>query len=174
MPIDQQLAIAHYHFGHYGNTASTMKVALWAGAGCGTVWLVTNRVLKVLCSERFCKSAFRWTSEEAKETAKTWTGGMSCPAWHIGWLMVDGTLVPLFKHPTFYGNTWFDHKSNYSMNVQVNFKKFIAGRLSQLRLDTDCQHQTFKSLIIVLDFLVVNMIPQHGKKPILHKNMQVF
>ena len=140
MPIDQQLAIALYHFGHYGNAASTMKVALWEGAGYGAVQLVTNRVLKVLCSEQFCKSALQWTSEEAKETAKTWTEGMSCIAWHNGWLMVYSTLVPLFGHPIFYGNTWFDCKSNYSMNVQVNFKKFIAGRLSQLRLDTDCMN----------------------------------
>ena len=40
MPIDQQLAIALYCFGHYGNAASTMKVALWAGAGYGTVQLI--------------------------------------------------------------------------------------------------------------------------------------
>ena len=66
--------------------------------------LVTNEVLKVLCSEQFGKSALRWTSEEAKETAKTWTEGMSCPAWCNGWLMVDGTLVPFFKHPTSYGS----------------------------------------------------------------------
>jgi hypothetical protein len=33
--------------------------------------------------------------------------------------MVDGTLVPLFMRPGFFGNTWFDRKSNYSMNVQV-------------------------------------------------------
>jgi hypothetical protein len=31
MPVEQQLAIALYRFGHYGNAASTMKVALWAG-----------------------------------------------------------------------------------------------------------------------------------------------
>ena len=37
MPVKQQLAIALYRFGHYGNAASTMKVALWAGVGFGTV-----------------------------------------------------------------------------------------------------------------------------------------
>jgi hypothetical protein len=29
------------------------------------------------------------------------------------------TLVPLFMHPAFFGNTWFDQKSNYSLNVQI-------------------------------------------------------
>lgn len=119
MPVEAQLAIALYRFGHYGNAASTMKVALWAGVGFGTVPLVTNQVIKALCSERFRHSALQWSSAEAKETAKAWVEEQSCPAWRNGWLMVDGTLVPLFMRPGFFGNTWFDHKSNYSMNVQV-------------------------------------------------------
>ncbi|KAG2350051.1 hypothetical protein BDR05DRAFT_833981, partial [Suillus weaverae] len=53
------------------------------------------------------------------EQAKEWVEEASCPAWQHGWLMVDGTLVPLYQHPGFYGNTWFDRKSNYSMNVQL-------------------------------------------------------
>ena len=121
MPVEQQLAIALYRFGHYGNAASTMKVALWAGVGFGTVPLVTKRVLKALNSERFHRSSVRWASSAAKETAKAWTEEASCPAWRDGWLMVDGTLVPLFMRPAFFGNTWFDRKSNYSMNIQVRF-----------------------------------------------------
>jgi hypothetical protein len=42
MPVDEQLAIALFCFGHYGNGVSTMKVALWAGVGFGTVSLVTK------------------------------------------------------------------------------------------------------------------------------------
>ncbi|KAH9966223.1 hypothetical protein BJV74DRAFT_890119 [Russula compacta] len=98
MPIEQQLAIALYCFGHYENAASTMKVALWAGIGFGTVPLVTNA---------------------AKATAKVWTEEASWPTWQDGWLMVDGTLVPLFMHPAFFGNTWFNCKSNYSMDIQL-------------------------------------------------------
>ena len=119
MPVDEQVAIALYCFGHYGNAASTLKVALWAGVGFGTVPLVTKRVIKALCSERFRRSALRWSSNEAKAAAKAWVEESSCPAWRDGWLMVDGTLVPLFMRPAFFGNTWFDRKSNYSMNVQV-------------------------------------------------------
>jgi hypothetical protein len=37
MPVAHQLAIALYRFGHYGNAMSTVKVALWAGYGYGTV-----------------------------------------------------------------------------------------------------------------------------------------
>jgi hypothetical protein len=36
-PISEQLTIALYHFSHFGNAASALKVALWAGIGYGTV-----------------------------------------------------------------------------------------------------------------------------------------
>ena len=119
MGVKHQVAIALYRFGHYGNAVSTVKVALWAGYGYGTVRLATKRVMAALCSERFRRSAIRWSSEEAKEVAKAWVENHSCPGWRDGWLMVDGTLVPLFMRPAHYGNNWFDRKSNYSLNVQV-------------------------------------------------------
>jgi hypothetical protein len=37
MPVEEQLAIALYRFGHYGNAAGQMKTALWAGVGYHTV-----------------------------------------------------------------------------------------------------------------------------------------
>jgi hypothetical protein len=119
-PVKEQVAIALYRFGHYGNAASQMKVALWAGVGYGTVGLFTSRVMAATCSDHFRHSALRWASDEAKEAAKAWVENASCPAWRNGWLMVDGTLVPLFMRPGFFGNTWFDRKSNYSLNVQVS------------------------------------------------------
>jgi hypothetical protein len=81
MPVDEQLAIALYRFGHYRNAAGTMKVALWAEVGFGTVPLVTNRVIKALCSEPFHQSALQWLSDEAKATAKEWVEVQSCAAW---------------------------------------------------------------------------------------------
>jgi hypothetical protein len=41
MPVEEQVAIALYHFGHDGNTASIQGVANWAAVGKGTVLLVT-------------------------------------------------------------------------------------------------------------------------------------
>jgi hypothetical protein len=119
MPVEEQVAIALYRFGHFGNAASTMKVALQFGVGYGTIRLCTSRVMKACCSSRFRDAAVQWASPEAKEVAKQWVEDTSCPAWRDGWLMVDGTLIPLFQRPTFYGNSWFDRKSNYSLNVQV-------------------------------------------------------
>jgi hypothetical protein len=125
MPVVEQLAIALYRFGHYGNGASVKKVALLFGVGYGTVKLVTARVLKACCSEKFRSASVQWVNAATKETAKVWVEKASCPEWRNGWFMVDGTLVPLFRRPAFFGNTWFDRKSNYSMNVQVKTVKCI-------------------------------------------------
>jgi hypothetical protein len=119
MPVEEQVVIALYRFGHFGNAASTMKVALQFGVGYGTVHLVTTRVMKATCTPRFRAASVQWASGMVKEEAKQWVEGVSCPAWRNGWLMVDGTLVPLFRRPGHFGNVWFDRKSNYSMNVQV-------------------------------------------------------
>ncbi|KAJ7887823.1 hypothetical protein B0H14DRAFT_3430436 [Mycena olivaceomarginata] len=41
MPVETQLAIALFCFGHSGSTVSLLKVANWAGMGKGTITLVT-------------------------------------------------------------------------------------------------------------------------------------
>jgi hypothetical protein len=69
------------------------------------------------CSAHFRAATMAWTSDVARDEAKRWVEQMSCPDWRDGWLMVDGTIVPLYMRPALYGNVWFDRKSNYSMNV---------------------------------------------------------
>ncbi|KAH8795967.1 hypothetical protein DL96DRAFT_1419279, partial [Flagelloscypha sp. PMI_526] len=120
IPVEEQLAIGLYRFGHYGNGASTLKVALWAGVGYGTVVKVTRRILTAFCREGFRAAAtqFPGRDDPRREEAKNWVASVVCEAWRDGWIMVDGTLVPLFLRPGFFGNTFFDRKSNYSLNVQ--------------------------------------------------------
>ncbi|KAF7290164.1 DDE Tnp4 domain-containing protein [Mycena indigotica] len=119
LAVNSQLAVALYRFGHYGNGVSVRKVGLQLGLGFGTVVKSTRRVIAALCRDRVRKSAIRWPTNEEKEKAKEWVEEHSCPAWRDGWLMVDGTLVPLFARPGHFGNNWFDRKSNYSLNVQL-------------------------------------------------------
>ncbi|KAI6005203.1 hypothetical protein F5J12DRAFT_893276 [Pisolithus orientalis] len=80
MTVQDQVAIALYCFQCYGNGATTVKVALWAGIGYGTVCLVTNCVMMVVCSERFWRSALHWPDDDMKEKAKAWVEEHSCPA----------------------------------------------------------------------------------------------
>ncbi|KAF7300902.1 DDE Tnp4 domain-containing protein [Mycena kentingensis (nom. inval.)] len=119
LPVPVQLAIALYRFGHYGNGVSVRKVGLQLGVGFGTVVKATRRVIAALCRDRVRQAAIRWPTEAEKEVAKQWVEEHSCPAWRDGWLMVDGTLVPLYARPAHFGNNWYDRKSNYSLNVQL-------------------------------------------------------
>ena len=43
----------------------------------------------------------------------------SCHAFRNGWMMVDGSTVPIFARPHHFGNSFFDRKHQYSMNVQI-------------------------------------------------------
>ena len=65
-------------------------------------------------------SAIHWPSEEEKEEAKEWVESVSCHAWRDGFCMANGTPTNLFQKPGYHGEAYFDRKSNYSLNVQVN------------------------------------------------------
>ncbi|KIK92399.1 hypothetical protein PAXRUDRAFT_829997, partial [Paxillus rubicundulus Ve08.2h10] len=70
MPVDAQLAIALYHFGHYGNAISTTMIAFWAGIGYRTVWFVTNCIMTAVCQEEFQKAALYWPTGAERKKAK--------------------------------------------------------------------------------------------------------
>ena len=39
--------------------------------------------------------------------------------WREGWVMYDGTIVPLYAKPAVNGEAYFTRKSNYGLNLQV-------------------------------------------------------
>ncbi|KAE9388172.1 hypothetical protein BT96DRAFT_836701 [Gymnopus androsaceus JB14] len=119
MPVENQLAITLYRFGHYGNAAGLSKVSRWAGVGKGTVLMTTRRVMTVLLRPDFVEENLRMPTEEEKKQAKDWVEKHSCSGWRNGWCLVDGTLVPLFNRPHWFGESYFDRKSNYPLNFQV-------------------------------------------------------
>ncbi|KAJ7060787.1 hypothetical protein C8F01DRAFT_957757, partial [Mycena amicta] len=117
-PVEEQLAVALYWFGHDGNAAIQQGVADWAGIGKGTVGLWTKRVMTAVLRPDFLKKYVRYPTDEEKAEAQAWVEKHLCPAWHGGWCFVDGTLVPLASRPFWYGESYFDRKSRYSLNVQ--------------------------------------------------------
>jgi len=119
-PVKDQLAITLFCFGHYGNAASLERVREWAGTSKGLVKLATRRVMTALLSPDFMKDAVRLPTDEEKEEAKEWVEEHSCKAWRDGWCLVDGTLIPLYARPYWYGESYFDRKCNYSLNIQVS------------------------------------------------------
>jgi len=105
MPVDEQLAL-HCIIWSLWSAASTMRVALWAGVGFGTVSLVTNRVIKALWLAKVPTICPEVVFQYCKGSSKRWVELQSCPAWRNGWLMVGGTLVPIISRPWILGNTW--------------------------------------------------------------------
>jgi hypothetical protein len=80
-----------------------------------------------------------------KEEAKQWVEKRSsCPAWRDGWCFVDGTLIPLAFRPFWYGQSYFDRKCNYSLNIQVFFTMQHVlpneTKLTPALYDPDCFH----------------------------------
>ncbi|EGO19555.1 hypothetical protein SERLADRAFT_479108, partial [Serpula lacrymans var. lacrymans S7.9] len=58
-------------------------------------------------------------NQEEKDAAKAWVEHQVCAEWRNGCLAVDGTNFRLFQKPSHYGETFFDRKSNYSLNSQI-------------------------------------------------------
>ncbi len=120
-PVEIQLAIALFRFGHEGNAASVDAIAQWAGVSAGLVVKATRRVMIAVLSLH--DSVIRCLQRRKKEEARQWVEQAacngSCPAWRDGYCMVDGTPVPLFEKPGYHGEAYFDRKSNYSLSVQA-------------------------------------------------------
>lgn len=129
MPVEEQLAITLYRFGHDGNAASLQGVANWAAVGKGTVLLVTRRVMTAILRPHFMDDVVCFPTTEEKEMAKEWVHRRSCKAWRNGWCLVDGTLIPLAERPHWYGESYFDRKSRYSLNIQASLKLELEIRV---------------------------------------------
>lgn len=129
MPVSHQLAITLFRFGHYGNAASLDNMAVWAGYAKGTVLLATRQVMTAILRPDFMRSVVRMPTADEKEKAKQWVENHSCSAWHDGWCMVDGTLICLYHRPNWYGESYFDRKANYSLNIQVGLQIYTFGGL---------------------------------------------
>ncbi|KAF7320771.1 DDE Tnp4 domain-containing protein [Mycena chlorophos] len=120
LPVDIQVAVTLYQFGHNGNGASLQAVSWWSGLGKGTVPRCTRRVIAAILGSGMLGRYIRMPSEAEKERAKAWVEKTSgCREWRNGWCMVDGTLIPLAARPHWFGVSYFDRKMNYSMNLQV-------------------------------------------------------
>lgn len=117
MPVDNQLAITPYCVGHFGDTTHIQKVANWAGIGKGTVLLASSQVLVALTWSEVIEVAIHPPTTTKKQKAKAWVEQKSCLKWQDGRCFVDGTLIPLFCRSNLFRESYFDRRSNYSLNI---------------------------------------------------------
>lgn len=95
IPVEEQLVVTLYRFGHNGNAAGQALVGRWAGEAKGASALHTKRVMTAVLQPSVMKAAIRMPTPGEK----AWVAAHSCKAWRHGWLFIDGTLIPLFDCP---------------------------------------------------------------------------
>ncbi|KAF9226190.1 hypothetical protein BS17DRAFT_698696, partial [Gyrodon lividus] len=120
LPIPIQLAICLNYVGHYGNAISPEYVAQWAGVSVGAVINCTNHVMVAILDQHDTFIQFTGLDSEDVAHAQVYTKNHSCPKWCNGILAADGSAFRLFAKPTMHGETFFDRKSNYSLNCQAS------------------------------------------------------
>ena len=117
--VEVQLGVTLYRLGRYGNGASLEDIARFAGCSEGAVELYTQRCFRAI--EALHDAFVCLPTAAEKEREKCWVDehlGFK-GTWREGWVMYDGTIVPLYAKPAVNGEAYFTHKSNYGLNAQV-------------------------------------------------------
>ncbi|KAF8581478.1 hypothetical protein K439DRAFT_1353782 [Ramaria rubella] len=118
LPVCEQLAIALYQFGHFGNSASVESMAQWAGVAAGMVVNCTRQVMVVFL--HLHDDVTWWPNEMEKDEVKQRVEEATCHAWRDGFCFVTHTCADHYTDKLgYHGEGYFDRKSNYSLNVQV-------------------------------------------------------
>lgn len=118
-PPNQQLILFLYRMGHSGNASSLAQISKTFGVSQGHVVRSTARVLKAVLDTPALMNAIGLPAKGSaeREDAKRKMEEKGGPEWRDGWLVVDGTLIPLACRPTIQGESFFDRKKNYSINL---------------------------------------------------------
>jgi hypothetical protein len=117
LPVHIQLSVFLIRAGHYGNAASPEDVTQWLGLSIGGVEKCTDRVVVALLSLH--DDAIHFPDAGEKEDAKNFVERQTCLEWQNGFLLVDGTKIPLFQRPRLHGDAWYDKGGGYSIDCQV-------------------------------------------------------
>lgn len=118
LPIALQLAIFLNRAGHYGNSIANEYVCQWAGVSVGSVTNCTNRVMIALLERHDDFIFFPSLNSTDAARAREYVSKI-CPQWRNGIFATDGSMINLCNKPGLYGETFFNRKSDYSLNCQV-------------------------------------------------------
>lgn len=141
MPVSRQLMILLYRVGHYGNAAGIRRIADWSGVSIGTVYNCFARVSIALTSSH--AELIHWPDNVEKERAKEYVERESgCNAWRDGYVIVDGTTIPLHRKPSYHGEAFFGKDRVYGIALQVllnfYFSYYLLTHLNMIA----CCHAT--------------------------------
>ena len=148
LPVAIQLAIFLKRAGHYGNGCTPESLPEWAGVTVGSVINCTNRVMVAILDQHDEFIKIPASDSEDMEISRKWVEERSCRGWRNGVFAADGSTINLFQKPSIYGETFYDQKSSYSLNCQVN-KMYHCWVIT-----TDSMHQ--KLVIMPHNLLVAD------------------
>ncbi|SPC67503.1 uncharacterized protein UHOD_20533 [Ustilago sp. UG-2017b] len=114
--VQEILSVALYRLGHSGNGGGECDAALQCGCSVGSIVAYTNHTVTGLLELN--NEVMQFALEEERKHAAVWvcnTTGVE--EWGKGWLVVDGTHVPLAWKPGVCSREHFCYKGFHSMNV---------------------------------------------------------
>ncbi|SAM74956.1 uncharacterized protein UBRO_21054 [Ustilago bromivora] len=116
--VQEILLVALYRLGHSGNGGGECDAALQCGCSVGSIVAYTNHTITGLLELN--NEVMQFASEEERKHAAAWvcnTTGVE--EWGKGWLVVNGTHVPLAWKPGVHSQEHFCYKGFHSMNVAL-------------------------------------------------------
>ncbi|SPO30118.1 uncharacterized protein UTRI_05957 [Ustilago trichophora] len=116
--VREQVAVALYRFGRSGNGAGFRDIALHCGCSQGSVNNWTRRTIEALLE--ITPEVLTFATEDERSRSARWVSNhVDVPEWSRGWLVADGTHIPLAWKPALYHVDYFSYKHMYSCNIAL-------------------------------------------------------
>ena len=118
----------------------------------------------------FMQESVHFPTADEKEEAKIWVEAHLCKVWRNGWCLIDGTLVPLFTCPYWFGESYFDRKCNYSLNIQVSLISTCGLDDANIGCNRLYHYPTYTSLTSVMAIWAALTMQLLGKRCTWHNS----
>ncbi|SYW81329.1 uncharacterized protein UHO2_07408 [Ustilago hordei] len=116
--VQEILSVALYRLGHSGNGGGEHDAALQCGCGVGSIVGYTNHTVAGLLELN--NEVMQFASEGERQHASAWVHNTTgVEEWGKGWLVVDGTHIPLAWKPGVLSQEHFCYKGFPSINVAL-------------------------------------------------------
>ncbi|KIK14158.1 hypothetical protein PISMIDRAFT_117524 [Pisolithus microcarpus 441] len=125
LPIAIQLAIFLFRAGHYGNACTPEDVVQWVGVSVGTVVNCTHHIMATLLDQHDQFIYIPHAHSEEMCRARAFTESRTCRAWRNRIFAADGSMVNLYERPGMFGDSFYDRKSQFSLNCQVSLNRHM-------------------------------------------------
>ncbi|KZT66679.1 hypothetical protein DAEQUDRAFT_674563 [Daedalea quercina L-15889] len=118
MDVDRQLAIWLYRAGRYGPGAVVDEIAETTGVSIGSVYNCSRRcIVALLCLH---DEAIQFDEQEHAEASKQRAEALSgTQVWRHGNRATDGTPIPLFAKPGWFGQQFYGKDKIYAIQLMV-------------------------------------------------------